>query len=86
MIRRLLAALAHRRHDDPHYECRTTPPGQPCDGLNDPGVGHVCVCGCRRCDLSIRRDYDICVCRGCDARVCGLHEGVPADSYDEEMR
>lgn len=77
----VLAALrvALSRHDDPHYECGD----RDCDGLNEPGVGHVCVCSCSRCDLSIRRDYQVCTCQHCDAAACGLHEGLPAMTEED---
>lgn len=77
---RLVEQLLNRGHDDPHYDCLTD---TTCDGLNEPGVGHVCACGCRRCDLSTNGG-DVCVCPGCDVAACGLHGGVPAAS--EEMR
>lgn len=73
-----LAAARHalasvgRGHDDPHFECLTEGVVQDCDGLNDRGAGHVCICGCRRCNLTVG-DLEVCTCRGCDARACGLH-------------
>jgi hypothetical protein len=85
-LRALIAVatkLLDRGHDNPHFECLTETRADPCDGLNESGVGHVCVCSCRRCDLAIRRDYDVCVCAGCDAAACGLHEGQPEPATED---
>jgi hypothetical protein len=84
LVRRVFVAMG-RGHDDPHFECLTETRTDPCDGLNERGAGHVCVCSCRRCNLTIH-GMAVCVCRGCDARACGLHVTTRLALLEEDAR